>query len=41
MALGFSFSGGGSSGDIIPIVKYDARAGRMMRRDREIGRAHV
>ena len=37
MALGFSFSGGGSSGDIIPIVKYDARAGRMMRRDRVNG----
>lgn len=32
MALGFSF--GGDGGDIIPIIKYDARAGRMFRRDR-------
>jgi len=36
MALGFNFaegSGGGDSGNIIPIVKYDARAGRIARRD--------
>lgn len=36
MALGFNFaegSGGGDSGNIIPIVKYDARAGRISRRD--------
>lgn len=38
MALGFNFSsGGGNMADIIPIVKYDARAGRMMRRDRVNG----
>ena len=33
MALGFTF-GGGDGGDIIPIIKFDARAGRMFRRDR-------
>ena len=36
MALGFSF-GGGDGGEIIPIVKYDARAGRISRRDRVNG----
>lgn len=33
MALGFNYSSGGS-GDIVPFVKYDARAGRLFRRDR-------
>lgn len=37
MALGFSFGGGGDGGEIIPIVKYDARAGRISRRDRVNG----
>ena len=35
MALGFTF--GGDGGDIIPIIKFDARAGRMFRRDRVNG----
>lgn len=34
MALGLSFGGGGDDGEIIPIIKYDARAGRISRRDR-------
>jgi hypothetical protein len=35
MALGFNYSSGGSeSGDIVPFVKYDARAGRFFRNDR-------
>ena len=35
MALGLSFGGGnGDGGEIIPIIKYDARAGRISRRDR-------
>jgi hypothetical protein len=35
MALGFNYSsGGGESGDIVPFVKYDARAGRFFRNDR-------
>lgn len=35
MALGLNYnSGGGDSGDIIPFVKYDARAGRFFRNDR-------
>jgi hypothetical protein len=35
MALGFNYSsGGGDNGDIIPFVKYDARAGRFFRNDR-------
>jgi len=33
MALGFNYSSGGSA-DILPFVKYDARAGRFFRRDR-------
>lgn len=33
MALGFNYSSGGG-GDIIPFVKFDARAGRFFRRDR-------
>jgi hypothetical protein len=34
MALGLNYSSGGDGGDIIPFVKYDARAGRLFRRDR-------
>lgn len=35
MALGFNYSsGGGENGDIVPYVKYDARAGRFFRNDR-------
>jgi len=34
MALGLNYSSGGNGGDIVPFVKYDARAGRMFRRDR-------
>lgn len=37
MALGFSFGGGDGGNDIIPIVKFDCRAGRMFRRDRVNG----
>lgn len=33
MAFGFNFGGG----DFLPIVKYDARSGRISRRDRENG----
>lgn len=33
MALGLSFDVGGGNGDIIDIVKYDARSGRIFRRD--------
>jgi hypothetical protein len=33
MALGFNYTSGGG-GDIIPFVKFDARAGRLFRRDR-------
>lgn len=36
MALGISF-GGSASGTFMPIVKYDARAGRVFRVDREDG----
>ena len=36
MALGFNLSGGGG-GDFLPIIKYDARAGRIFRVDREDG----
>ena len=35
MSLGFNFSS--DSGDIIPIIKFDAKAGRMFRRDRVNG----
>lgn len=34
MALGLNYSSGGSGGDIVPFVKFDARAGRFFRRDR-------
>jgi hypothetical protein len=36
MALGFNFASA-DSGDIIPIIKYDARSGRISRRDRVDG----
>ena len=36
MALGLSYGGNGG-GDFLPIVKYDARAGRIFRVDREDG----
>jgi len=36
MALGLSYGGGGGA-DFLPIVKYDARAGRIFRVDREDG----
>ncbi len=35
MALGFNYSSGEGSGEIMAIVKYDARSGRMSRRDYE------
>jgi hypothetical protein len=36
MSLGFNFNGGGA--DIVPFLKYDARAGRIFRNDRkEVG----
>jgi hypothetical protein len=34
MALGFNYASGGDGSDIIPFVKYDARAGRLFRNDR-------
>lgn len=34
MALGLNYSSGGDNGDIVPFVKYDARAGRFFRNDR-------
>jgi hypothetical protein len=34
MALGMNFNGGGDGGDIVPYVKYDSRAGRISRADR-------
>jgi hypothetical protein len=34
MALGFNYSSGGDGGDIVPFLKYDARAGRLFRNDR-------
>jgi hypothetical protein len=37
MALGFSNTGTSGGGDFLPIVKYDARAGRFFRVDREEG----
>jgi hypothetical protein len=37
MALGFNLGGGGGGGDFLPIIKYDARAGRLFRVDREDG----
>ena len=33
MALGINFGGGGGNDNIIPIVKFDARAGRLSKRD--------
>lgn len=41
MALGFNFSDGGSGGEIIPIIKFDCRSGRMFRRDRVNGEDNV
>lgn len=41
MALGFNFGGGGgASDDIVPIVKFDCRSGRMFRIDRANGENH-
>jgi len=37
MALGFSYGGTGGGADFLPIVKFDARAGRFFRVDREDG----
>lgn len=37
MAFGGFFDSVGSAGSFLPIVKYDARSGRIMRRDRENG----
>jgi hypothetical protein len=38
MVMGFGFSyGGGGGGDFLPIAKYDARAGRVFRVDKEDG----
>lgn len=37
MALGLNLSSGGSSDDIIPFIKYDARSGRIFRNDRVAG----
>jgi hypothetical protein len=34
VALGFNYTTGGDGGDIVPYVKYDARAGRLFRNDR-------
>jgi hypothetical protein len=34
MALGFNYGTGGDASDIVPYVKYDARAGRLFRNDR-------
>lgn len=34
MALGLNYSSGGGDGNIVPFVKYDARAGRFFRNDR-------
>lgn len=34
MGLGLNYSSGGGGGDIVPFVKYDARAGRFFRNDR-------
>ena len=37
MSLGFSIGGSGEGGNFLPIVKFDARAGRIFRVDREDG----
>ena len=37
MALGFDYGSGGGSANFLPITKYDARAGRFFRVDREDG----
>lgn len=34
MALGLNYGSGSGGGDIVPFIKYDARAGRFFRRDR-------
>ena len=34
MALGFSTEATGGGGDILPIVKYDAKAGDFIKQDR-------
>jgi hypothetical protein len=34
MALGLNYSSGSGGGDIVPFIKFDARAGRLFRRDR-------
>jgi hypothetical protein len=34
MGLGLNYESGGDGGDIVPFVKYDARAGRLFRNDR-------
>jgi hypothetical protein len=34
MGLGLEYGSGGGGGDIVPFVKYDARAGRFFRNDR-------
>lgn len=41
MALGFNFGEGGSGGEIIPIIKFDCRSGRMFRRDRVNGEDNI
>ena len=37
MALGLTYGGSGGGADFLPIVKYDSRAGRIFRVDREDG----
>ena len=37
MAFGGFFDGVGEGGSFLPIIKYDARSGRISRRDRENG----
>jgi hypothetical protein len=37
MALGFNLESNGGGGNFLPICKFDARSGRMFRRDRENG----
>lgn len=39
MALGLNIASGGAGGNFLPIVKYDARAGRIFRIDREDGQS--
>lgn len=40
MAFGGFFDGVGEGGSFLPIIKYDARSGRVSRRDRENGENH-